>query len=422
MRPVAAGLRVPAPLLLLAWVAATSLLQLVRAPGLPAWRVFWTEDASVFLQQALDQSFPSALGTSYAGYLHVGPRLIVEPASWFPLDAAAAIVAVGAAVAASLLAAYVWVASRSFLETRRARALLVTLFLFAPATFVEIGATASNFHWYGLFASFCAFLHRPGSRREATAAVAVVALTALSEPMLALLLPLLVLRPGGLRRPQHGARLIPVAAVAGLAIQAVAVVGASGPEQLYSFSPLDLPTTYAQRVAGPALLGDTVFGQLWLSAGWVAAWAALGVFAALVVRAATTGTPERRRRALLAAGASVMLFFVPLGIRGTTAMAPDLGVLFSGGARYTFAPMLLAWIPLLLLADRRDGWSGRIALVAAVIVAGSTPGTTDRSLGPDWTDTIAAARETCATGATAATVHVAPVSTPWLVRLPCDRL
>lgn len=132
-RAEARALRIPAPLVLLAWVAVASALQLVRAPGLPAWRVLWAEDGTIFLQQSLDRSFPHMLGTTYAGYLHVVPRLLTEPAALLPLGDAATVLAVGSAIVASLLAAYMWVASASVFETRRARGLLVLLFLFAPA-------------------------------------------------------------------------------------------------------------------------------------------------------------------------------------------------------------------------------------------------------------------------------------------------
>jgi hypothetical protein len=281
---------------------------------------------------------------------------------------------------------------------------------------------AANFRWYGLFASFWALLHRPASRREAAAATAVVALTALSDPMLALLLPLLVLRPGGLRRAQLGARLIPAAAVGGLAVQAVAVLGAAGPEGQSVFSPLELPAIYAQRVAGPALLGDSWFGRLWLAVGWPAAWIAVALLAALAVRAATCGPAERRRHALLAAAGSLLLFSVPLAIRGTAEMMPETGALFAGGARYTFVPLLLALVPLLLLTDRRDGWGRHFATLLVIVVATASTGVTDRSLGPDWADTLAQARRACAAGAVSVSPRIAPLSSTWRVTLPCSRL
>jgi hypothetical protein len=420
-RPLPRALRLPAPLLLLGWVVIASALQLVRAPGLPAWRVMWAEDATVFLSQALDRSFPEALGTTYAGYLHIVPRLIVEPTALLPLSAAAAVVAINSAVVVSLLAAYVWVAARSVFETRLARALLVALFVFAPQTLIEIAGSAANYHWYGMLASFFALLHRPASRREAAAATAVVGFTALSDPMLALLLPLLVLRPGGLRRSQLGARAIPAAALCGLAAQALAVLTSSGPESVSAFSPLDLPTIYAQRVAGPAVLGDSWFGALWLSAGWAAAWVALAIVAGLAVRAATSGSAVQRRHALLAAAGSLVLFSVPLAIRGTSEMAPHLGHLFDGGARYTYAPLVLAWVPALLLIDRSSAWAARLATLVVVIVVASTAGTTDRSLGPDWAESLAQVRHTCVAGSVV-DIRVAPLSYPWEAALSCDRI
>ena len=215
--------------------------------------------------------------------------------------------------------------------------------------------------------------------------------------------------------------MIPAAALAGLAVQAVAILGASGPERQAEFWPPDLATIFAQRVAGPALLGNSWSGQLWLSAGWAAAWAALALLAALALTAAYTGGEASRRHARLAIAASLVLFAVPMAIRGTSEMAPQLGVLFGGGARYTFAPMVLAWVPLLLLADR-GVWSGRLATVVVVIVAASTTGVTDRSLGPDWPDTVSAAGRHCADGRASTTERIAPAAAPWFVRIPCDRL
>ena len=162
-------------------------------------------------------------------------------------------------------------------------------------------------------------------------------------------------------------------------------------------------------------------GRLWLSAGWAAAWAALALLAALALTAAYTGSEARRRHARLAIAGSLVLFALPMAIRGTSEMAPHLGVLFDGGARYTYAAMVLAWVPLLLLADR-GVWSGRLAIVVVVIVAVSTTRVTDRGVGPDWPDAVSSARHTCASGATSAPVRIAPSAAAWTVRLPCARL
>jgi hypothetical protein len=416
-----ATVRVPAPVLLVAWLAVATAIQLVRVPGLPAWRVIWAEDGTIFLQQALDGSLPQALGTTYAGYLHVVPRLLAEPAALLPPLYAAAVFAIGSALVVSLLGAYVWVASATLFETKRARALLVALFLFVPPTFLELGANAANLHWYGLVASYFALLRVPASRREAVVAAAIVGLTALSDPLLALLLPVVFLRPGGLRRPQPGARLIPAALLFGLAVQAVAILGATGPERQADFWPPELATIFAQRIAGPSLAGQTVSDQLWLAVGWAWAWGALALLAVLVIRAATGAPTESRHHARLAIAGAFALFAIPLVIRGTGELAPMLGEVEGGGTRYFFGPMVLIWVPLLLLADR-NAMAGRIATLLIIVIAGSMTGVTSRSLGPDWPDSVARAHEKCATGAAISTQRIAPTGDPWFVSLPCDRL
>ena len=56
-----------------------------------------------------------------------------------------------------------------------------------------------------------------------------------------------------------------------------------------------------------------------------------------------------------------------------------------------------------------------------MIVVASTTGATDRSLGPDWADSLAQARQTCVTGSVV-DIRVAPLSYPWEAALSCDRI
>jgi hypothetical protein len=417
-----AALRLPAPLALLTWLILASAVQLVRAPGLAPWQVLWAEDGTVFLQQALDGPFLQTLGTPYAGYLHVVPRLLAEPATWFAPGAATPILAICAALTASLLAAFVWVASRSVFTTRPVRALVVVLFLFAtPATFEFVG-TIANLHWYGLLACFFALLHRPAGEREGAATAAVVALAALSDPMVALLLPLLLFRPGGMRRQQRGAPLIPLAALAGLSVQAVAMLASAGPGRHSAFALGDLPAVYAQRVAGPAVLGDSGFARVWGFAGAPAAWVAVALLAALLGWAAARGAAEPRRYTLLAAAGSLVLLAVPLAIRGTTELSAANGVLSGAAGRYTFIPQVLAWIAVLVLVDGRAGRGRLFPLLLVLLLAVPSGGATARSLGPGWGEGLSSARRDCATGARAASVRIAPLSGNWRVTLPCSKL
>jgi hypothetical protein len=118
----------------------------------------------------------------------------------------------------------------------------------------------------------------------------------------------------------------------------------------------------------------------------------------------------------------VLLFSVPLAIRGTAEMAPHTGALFTGGARYTFAPGLLLLVPLLLATDRRAGWGRHLATVIVLFVITASSGTTERSFGPAWGPALARARGDCAAGAVSVRVRIAPLSDNWRVTLPCSKL
>ena len=384
----------------------------------------WAEDATVFLSQALDRSFPEALGTTYAGYLHIVPRLIVEPAvAAAALAPPPRVVAINSAVVVSLLAAYVWVAARvGVRDAARAGAARGAVRVRAADADRDRRATAANYHWYGMLASFFAFLHRPASRREAAAATAVVGFTALSDPMLALLLPLLVLRPGGLlrsaaRRARHPRRG---------AVRARRP-GAGGADLLRPRERFSLLAARPADDLRPARRRPRGAGRLVVRAA-----VALGRLGRGVGRARDRGRARRARRPGAAARRSAATRCSPPPARWCCSRCrwrsaarprwrPTWATCSTGGARYTYSPLVLAWVPALLLVDRRGVWAARLATLVVVIVVASTTGTTDRSLGPDWADSLAQARQTCVAGSVV-DIRVAPLSYPWEAALSCDRI
>ena len=382
----------------------------LRAPGVPAWRLLSAEDATVFLSRRSTARSPRRSGRPTRA-------TCTRPAAdRLARRAAAALrrrrgVAINSAVVVSLLAAYVWW-RRARCSRRGSRArLLVVLFLFAPQTLIEIGGTAANYHWYGMLASFFAFLHRPATGARPPRRPRVVGFTALSDPMLALLLPLLVLRPGGLLRAQLGARAIPAAALARLAAQALAVLTSSGPESVSAFSPLDLPTIYAQRVAGPAVLGDSGSGSCgsppagprrgWRWRSWPGSRCTRRGAAAR--RSAARAARRRRRRWCCSRcrwrSAARPRWRPTWATCSTAAPATRTRRWSSPGCRRCCSSTAAASGP---RASPRS---------SVVIVVASTTGTTDRSLGPDWADSLAQARQTCVAGSVV-DIRVAPLSYP----------
>ena len=130
-------------------------------------------------------------------------RLLGEVALWFPPEHWAFVMAALSTVLAALAGAFVYAASRTVLSTRWARAVVAGL----PWLVVvgqEVPANAANLHWYGLYAAFWALLSRPARDRSLAVTALVVVLVALSDPLVALGLPLAVAQaralPGPLRR------------------------------------------------------------------------------------------------------------------------------------------------------------------------------------------------------------------------------
>jgi hypothetical protein len=413
--------RPQAALVLAAWVLAVVAVVWLRTPGVPVWDTLWGEDGTVFLQSAMDRSLAGALAEPYAGYLHVPARMLADVVLLFPPEQWAFVLAALSAAVGALAGAFVYVASASVLSSRWARALVAGL----PWLVVvgqEVPATAANLHWYGLYAAFWGLLSRPRSGRSLAATGFILGLVALSDPLVALGLPLAVAQARALAGPwwRRAAVLGPL--VAGLAAQAVAALAVAGPASSSGTSVADLPGIYAARVAGGALLGDEWFGSVWQSAGDVAIWAALAVAVLAVAIAARACAGSSRRAVLSAAAGSVVLFAAPVMLRGTAALTPDLAT--RGGSRYMLVPALLLLCCLVIALDARGGKRARQAFtVLLAMVALSGLGVVSaRSDGPGWTAGVQAARTSCAQGAARATVRIAPVQPRWTVQIDCSRL
>lgn len=414
-----------AALTLAVWILAVGAVTWLRSPGMPIWDTLWVEDGSVFLQSALDKSLLAAVAEPNAGYLHVPARLLAEVVLWFAPEHWALVMAALSTVVAGLAGAFVYVASKSVLDTRWARAVVAGL----PWLVVlgqEVPASAANLHWYGLYVAFWALLSRPAGDRRLVATGVVLLLVALSDPLVALLLPLAVAQaralPGSIRR-----RLTVLAPMlAGLALQALTVLTVARPVRNSASSLADEPAIYGMRVAGGALLGDEWFGSIWLSVGDVAIWAALALAGFAVATAVYVSTGARRRAVLGAAAGSVLLFAIPLMLRGTAELIPD--DVTRAGSRYMFVPALLLLCSLVIALDARGGRRARQAFtVLLLMVAASGLGVggaaSDRSEGPSWTVSVQAARAACAEGAAGVTVGIAPREPAiWKIRIGCSRL
>jgi hypothetical protein len=397
----------PAPRRLPWWAIAAGVglltwLQMVRRPSdPPAWDSLYVEDGQVFLGQALSQHVWDTLATSHLGYLHTAARAITEVATWLPLERAPLVMSLLTSLVVALLAAYVFEASGAWVASPLLRGVLALAVALAPVTARDIAGTVANLHWYLIYASFWAVICPWRTRGWLAASGAVVAVSVLTDPLTAVLLPIgLVLLA---RERTRASWVVPGAILLGLAVQLL--LRDEGAERVGGVDVDVVPRIFAERVTSSLLVGDShLFDVFDGRTGSPFAWASL----ALVALAVGLGLwrLSGRRRALMAAAAvlSLTYFLIPVVSRGTGLLVPDVPWAL-GASRYMYLPVMFLVTALVALADRaRPGRRrpGPLELAVALLVVVPTvldyraPHRTEGE--PRWGPALAQAREACEAG------------------------
>lgn len=415
-----------------ALVAVLAGLLLARQAVVSAWDTIWAEDGFAFLSDALSGDGLGAVVQPHGGYIHPLPRAAAAVAVVLPLELAPVVLSAAWALIVALLAAFVYAASDEILRSRALRAALAALTALLPAAGSELLGNTANLHFYLVYACFWAFVWRKTTTPALTARAAVVAVTALSDPLTLLFAPLALWNAVSRRGSRE--LVVPASLLAGLAVQlgATALAGES-PERLTRFNGTDLPLLFALRVTGSLLVGDRFLDDTWLSLGRVFAYGALLAVAAALLAGAVKSGRATRLFVAVAAGYAVVLFGVFLAGRGTAGMRPgmDDASWHLAGARFTYAPILLLAAALLALVDRHVSHAGRptrrltlgaTVAIVAVLVAANFDLTSERSLGPAWQPELEAARERCDAGADDARIPVAPEPFGFVLEAACRDL
>lgn len=380
-------------------VAALTALQMFRRPtDPPLWDSLWTEDGKVFLTQALSQHFLNTLATSYYGYLHTAPRLITKVATWFPVEDMPLVMSLLTTAVVAFVCVYVFEASGAWIASPVIRGLLALAVAFAPVTARELSGTVGNLHWYLLYGSFWALICPWRTRAWLLASTAIVAAAVLSDPLVALLLPLGVVL--ALAARDRRAWVLPATIVAGLVVQLA--LRDEGAGFLGGREWGALPRIFAERVTSSVLAGDRYLEDLFgARTGSPFAWASLVVVGLAI--AAAIWRLRGRRLWLLALGTTLSLtyFLIPLFNRGTISLYPSHPWLLAS-TRYIYLPVLFLLTALAFAADR-SGPDRRRPTVREVAFAALLIGTMATSYAaphrtegsPSWRASVRAARVAC---------------------------
>ena len=415
----------------LAALVGATLLGLERERGVPVWNSLWAEDGRVFLTGAL-QDFTGTFFAQNGGYLHVVPRAIAGMVARFPVEDAAAGMAVGSALVIALLAGFVYAASSEVLESRSARLGLAATVLLVPIPGHELLANTTNLHFYLLFACFWALLWQAETPFALVARSLVVISTALSDPISALFLPLALVAPAYRRSVR--ALLVSGLFLAGLVVQLAVMAGGARPERNWGFRLGALPDVFSLRVTGGLLVGDRFLDDAWAAYGRAFAYGAFLAVALLVT--VLLARSDRRTIAftLIALAYAGLFFCVQLVGRGTGGIDPEVHGSRLDAARYVLVPFLLLTATIVAMVDRGYArrpastgwaWARRAALLWLVaLMAVNYSVTNDRSRGPRWDQELRQARRGCST-LRPESVHVLVAPSPprvWFATVPCSRI
>jgi hypothetical protein len=345
-----------------------------RVSGIPAWDGVYAEDYGLFLPGALAR--PWHLLVPYAGYVQLGPRLIAQLVTYLPLRDAAAAIAVAGALIACLCALFIFHAGAGLVRSPWLRGLLALAVVLLPVAPLEIPDSAVDSPWYMMMALFFATLWRPRTRTAMAIAAIIGFMTAASEVLAIVLLPLLLIRVIALPRVREHA--VTLGWLAGCLLQLPYVLqglGASGSRvsRLATFPQVN--AFYGHDVVMPAL-GWHLSWQLQSLAGRDGATLIVGALLATVFAYALI-TQGRQARVFLAA--ALLTGYLETVAAGTLSWwVPVLAVTLHGeaGSRYTDLPILLIDAALILTVDsflRRTTTRPRavgalIALIAVLCV------------------------------------------------------
>jgi hypothetical protein len=289
----------------------------------------------------------------------------------------------------------------------------------------ETSNNSANLHWYLTFACFWALLARPLSWAGIGVSSAIVMSAALSSPLTALFAPMGLIRLG--KRSDIAQKVIVSAFLVGLAVQILSVFLSPSEVRFADSQLLDLAPMYGVSVAGSLLVGERLLDNISGLFGWGFPVVALILVAGLCAIGATASYGKRRSLIVSAFTYSLVLYCVPVFIRGTRLLTSgDVNEI--GVSRYSVLPVFFLVTMTLLVffgSDRGRNrlWQARSGVLLGLMIlafANYSLENEARATGPRWREELRAATPGCENGAhERVRVPITPVG--WSALIPCDR-
>jgi hypothetical protein len=373
----------------------------------------WAEDGTIFLTGAFPSGVWDALWSPYAGYAHLVPRALAEVAVLFPTPWAAAVMAIEAALLTALMALLVFHASSCHLQGLVRRLVAAAPVVGVPLAQGDLPNAVANLHWPALYVVFWMLLWIPRGPVGVAVSAAALGLTAGSDVLVVVFVPLAVVRLWMVRSWRGW---VPVGALAaGLAAQvSVRLLNDASRDLAPELDPVRLAGGVAGRLVPLSLMGERWAGMPGASAQFLlaaaTAWAAV-VAVLWVSRRGGDGVDL----AVVAAGHALVLYLLPSMATGVFtaryAVAPAMLLLVAGAA--LLGPAQLGARPGRVVAA---GVGGLLLVVVAVNLRVDN----QRADGPSWSTMVDNSAAQCEDSRTSVVLPISPRG--WTARVPCSDL
>lgn len=434
LTPAAKGLK------FVVWAVVVVVLALFTWARLPAMtrRTVWAEDGGVFLRDVLSNGHLRSIALPYDGYLHVLPRALASVAhAVVPLEGYAVAMSLMSCLVVALISVGVFHLSRCVSESVSVRLMIAAIPVLLPIGPEEVLGNAANLHWYLLWLAPWLLLHKPNSPLVGGTMFVVAFVTAASEIISGMFLPLGIWT--AIRRRNFAA---PAGLLLGIILQVLTTLNKprfTGP------APSDVADGWSVFLG----FGLLPIGSIWhpdsrtLASNIVTfgAWSLLVPTLVVLGLLAYTIVAGRRDLKFAAIGT-----FIASWICWTASVVLSGNIMFTyakfveadwaagfGYMRYAAAPAMFLLLLLPLAAagalERRRISRNASALVAGFflvfLLASYFPATTFRQDGPAWSPGVDSARIACQSdpALSSAAVVVAPAIWKFShVQIPCQDL
>lgn len=398
----------------------------------------WAEDGGVFLRDIIRSGHLQSIFLPYDGYLHVLPRLLASSAHvLLPLDFYAVAMSLSSCAVVAVISVGVFCMSKTVSDSVVVRSAIAVIPVLLPIGPHEVLGNAANLHWYLLWLAPWLLIYKTKSPATSAGVFIVAFITATSEIITGMFLPLAVWT--AFRRRNFAA---PAGLFLGVLLQGLTTLANprfNGAAPTAAVDPLSVVSGYVLLPIGSNWYPDSRtlssgivnFGALSLV---IPAVLITGVFVYVLVK----GNGKLRAAAVVAVAASWVCWTASVVLSGNPMFnyasysEVDWASAF-GYIRYAAAPamFLLILIPLAAAVAMKDGHIGRRAAPLLVgtfitfLLIAYFPAATMRQVGPSWTPGVEAARLACTNDPALvhAGVTIAPATWKYAqVDIPCAEL